>query len=492
MSELARKTVNGAAINVTVTLAKTVLQFAIVLPILARIIPPEQFGLVGMAMAFVAFFTMLNDMGISAALVRAEKPSAAFWSSAFWTNAMIGALLTALTFLAAPVIAGFFQEPLVEPLVQLLSLTLFMHCMFLVPMAWLQRNFRFRTIALVDLAAITLASATAIAAAAAGHGVWALAWQQLMTFAVKMAGGLIAQRAPISLIYKWSEIRAVLPFSLRLTGAGLVGFANRNADNILIGRFLGAEALGFYGRAYQIMLVPVNSLSMGASFALYPAMSSIKGDRPQLNSVYLRSLSILAAITLPMMTGLALVAVPFVEFVFGARWQPVASALVFLSFAGTIQALTGTSNVLWTSLGRSDILLRWSLIRMATFLLAFSVGVYFGTIGAVAAAYLAANIALVIPYKIETCRTAGISGGAFAQAIVPPLVSTAVMAAATLAVRMATPAIETMASFHQLAILVPVGILAYGLSLMFLFRSYVSENWRMASELVLRRAAPAE
>jgi PST family polysaccharide transporter len=492
MSELARKTVSGAAINVTVTLTKTVLQFAIVLPILARIIPPEQFGLVGMAMAFVAFFTMLNDMGISAALVRADTPSAAFWSSAFWTNAVIGALLTALTFLAAPLIAGFFREPLVEPLVQLLSLTLFMHCMFLVPMAWLQRNFRFRTIALIDLAGITLASATAIAAAAAGYGVWALAWQQLVIFGVKMTGGLVVQRAPIGLIYKWSEIRAVLPFSLRLTGAGLVGFANRNADNILIGRFLGAEALGFYGRAYQIMLVPVHSLSTGASFALYPAMSSIQGDRPQLNSVYLRSLSILAAITLPMMTGLALVAVPFVEFVFGERWKPVASALVFLSFAGAIQALVGTSNIFWTAMGRSDILLRWSLTRMAAFLIAFSVGVLFGTIGSVAAAYLLANVMLLIPYKIETFRKAGVSWSDVSKALVPPLVSTAVMAATILPVRTAIPGSHVVSSLEQLAILVTVGILSYMLGLKVFFGSYVSENWRMARQLIVRRSAAAE
>jgi O-antigen/teichoic acid export membrane protein len=492
MNELARKTVSGATINVSVTLSKTVLQFAVVLPVLARIVPPEQFGLVGMAMAFVTFFTMLNDLGISAALVRAQAPSAAFWSSAFWTNAMLGALLTATTFLAAPAIAGFFGEPIVEPLVQLLSITLFMHCMFLVPMAWLQRNFRFRTIALIDLAGITLSSLTAIGAAMAGFGVWALAWQQVVAFAVKMAGGLIAQRAPISLTYKWSEIAAVLPFSLRLTGAGLVGFANRNADNILIGRFLGAEALGFYGRAYQIMLVPVHSLSLGASFALYPAMSSIQDDRPQLAGVYLRSMSILGAITLPLMAGLALVATPFVAFVFGERWHPVAPALMFLSFAGAVQALTGTGNVLWTALGRSDVLLRWSLIRMAGFVSAFAFGVYHGTIGAVAGAYLVANLALFIPYQIETCRTAGISRADFAGALLPPVVSTALMAAAMLGLRTAIPALAQMASFQQLALLVPAGIAVYGFSLLVFFRRYSRENWRLARQLLVRPPAPAQ
>lgn len=492
MSELARKTVNGAAINVSVTLTKTVLQFAVVLPILARIIPPEQFGLVGMAMAFVAFFTMLNDLGISAALVRAEAPSRAFWSSAFWTNTGIGVLLTGVTFLAAPSIASFFREPVVEPLVRVLSVILVMHCVFLVPMAWLQRNYRFRAIAAIDMSATLLAALTAILAASAGYGVWALAWQQLVMFGVKMAGGLIAQRAPISLTYKWSEIAAVLPFSLRLTGAGLVGFANRNADNILIGRFLGAEALGFYGRAYQIMLVPVHSLSMGASFALYPAMSSIQGDRPQLNGLYLKSLSILAVITLPMMAGLALVAVPFVEFVFGERWRPVAPALVGLSFAGAIQALTGTSNVLWTALGRSDVLLRWSLIRMATFLTAFAVGIWFGSIGAVATAYLIANLIVFVPFQYETCRTSGIEVRACISALLPALASTLVMVLIIAGMRLGPPGLETMASYKQLAILVPAGMIGYTISMQVFFREYVAENGRLALDLVRRRATPAE
>ena len=491
MIDLARKTVDGATVNISVTLFKTVLQFVVVLPILARVVSPEQFGLVGMAMAFVTFFTMFNDLGISAALVREDKPSAAFWSSAFWTNLVLGAGLTGLSFLAAPLIAGFFNEPIVEPLVEALSLVLFMHCLFLVPMAWLQREFKFVTIAIIDLSATLLSAIGAIWAAFEGYGVWALVIQQLIMFGVKMVGGLIRQRAPLRFVYDASEIIRVLPFSLKLTGSAFVGFVNRNTDNILIGRFLGAESLGFYGRAYQIMLVPVHSISSGAGFALYPAMSAIKADIKRLSGVYLKAQSVLTAVTLPMMTGLALVSTPFVALVFGPKWDAVAPVLTYLSFVGVVQALIGTSNVLWKALGQTEVLLRWSLIRMAGFVSAFGIGIWMGSISSLAAAYMIANLILFVPFQYLTLRRIELPVREFMASIAPCLVSTGLMAATLVAAKLAVPDIETWSAVRQLLLLVPLGIAAYAAAMVLLFRAYLTELLEEARDLFLRRAKPA-
>ncbi|MEO0466067.1 MAG: lipopolysaccharide biosynthesis protein [Pseudomonadota bacterium] len=491
MIDLARKTIDGATVNVSVTLFKTVLQFVVVLPILAREISPMQFGLVGMAMAFVTFFTMFNDLGISAALVREDKPSPAFWSSAFWTNFAIGTMLTCLSYLAAPWIAAFFTEPIVEPLVEALSLVLLMHCLFLVPMAWLQRNFKFVTIATIDLSATILSAASAIWAAFQGYGVWALVIQQLVMFGVKMVGGLASQRAPLRLVYDSSEIIRVLPFSLRLTGTAFVGFLNRNTDNILIGRFLGAESLGFYGRAYQIMLVPVHSISTGAGFALYPAMSAIKDDVARLANVYLKAQSVLTAITLPMMTGLALVSTPFVALVFGPKWHAVAPVLTFLSFAGVVQALTGTSNVLWKALGQSEVLLRWSIIRMVGFVSAFIIGIWMGSIANLAAVYLLANLILFAPFQLGTLRRIGLPARDFIRSVTPCVISTAIMAIVLMGLKWSLPEIESWRALNQLGLLVPAGIVSYVLAMTLLFRSYLKSLLGEAKDLFVRKARPA-
>ncbi len=487
MNQLARKTASGAAINIFVTVSKTVIQFAIVLPILARLVPPAEFGLVGMAMAFVGFFTMFNDLGISAALVRADKPSDAFWSTAFITNLILGVSLTILAFLAAPYIAAFFNEALVEPLIKALSVILVLHCIFLVPMAWLQRNFRFKHIAIIDLVATVLAAVTAIWAAFEGYGVWALVWQQIVMFGIKMIGGLVAQRAPLKLKYNWSEIVAVLPFSLQLTGTGLVAFVNRNTDNVLIGRFLGAEALGFYGRAYQMMLMPVHTLSLGASFALYPAMSELKAETKRLGKLYMKSASVLGAITIPMMTGLAIVSVPFVDFVFGENWGPVAPVLRLLAFVGIIQSVLATANVVWKALGRSDVLLRWSLIRMAAFVLAFAIGINFGTLEALSLAYLIANIILFLPFQVSALHIVDLKLKDFIAALGPQIVSTVIMAAVLLSVMNSFPKLSLQPSYVQLGLLVGIGMIAYAMAMLVFFRTFVTDLLNEARALFFNR-----
>ena len=177
MNQLAKKTASGAFINIAATLTKNLGQYVIVFPILARILTPEQFGLIAMAMMLVGFLTTFNDLGISAALVREENPSAAFWSSAFWLNLGFGLTMTIAAYMAAPWVAAFFGEPQVEQVARVMSCILMLHCTFLVPMAWLQRNFKFQTIAVIDLTAIFSSSAIAIYMALNGYGVWALAWQ---------------------------------------------------------------------------------------------------------------------------------------------------------------------------------------------------------------------------------------------------------------------------------------------------------------------------
>ncbi len=494
MSDLARKTVNGATLNVAVTLFKNVLQLAILLPILARLISPAEFGYVGMAMTFVAAFTMFNDLGISAALVRDDAPSPAFWSSAFWTNIGLGVTVATATYFAAPAIAAFYNQPIVEPLTEVLAVILLMHCAFLVPMAWLQRNFRFGAIALIEFASTVVSSIIVIVMALRGYGVWALVAQQISLYVVKLAGAFLFQRAPIRLIYKFSEIAAVLPFSLRLTGEAFITFVNRKADSILVGRFLGAAPLGFYDRAYQIMLVPVSSLSLGAGFALYPAMSSIKHETERLKLVYLKSISVLGGVAIPMMAGLALVSEPFVALVFGPDWKPVVPVLSILAFAGVIQTLSGPSNVLWKSLGKSDVLLYWVIARMFAFLVAFAIGIHLGSITALSAAYLIANVAMYLPYQAQTLRHMKMPIMDYLRVMAPTVISTLGMAATILALEEYLPAIATLPSYGQLGVLVPAGVAAYLACMLLLFRPFVRELIGEARELFDRKqkSAPAE
>lgn len=473
MNQLAKKTATGAMINISVTVTKNLGQFLIVIPVLARILTPEQFGLIAMAMTLVGFLTMFNDLGISAALVRAEKPTAAFWSSAFWINLSFGAAMTIAAYFAAPWVAAFFGEPQVEELVQVMSCVLMLHCMFLVPMAWLQRNYRFRTIAIIDLASIVLSASAAIYLALNGYGVWALAWQQIILYGVKALAGLFLHGAPIRLTFSWATIHAVLPFSLGLTGTAFVRFVNRNVDNVLIGRFLGADALGYYSRAYLMMRMPIKTLSSGLNFALYPAFAAVQSDTRKLGIAYLKSVSILSVLVFPMMTGLALVVVPFVDVLFGSQWGPVAPVLRILAFVGLLQSVASNANEMWKARGRSGVLLRWSLIRAVGFILAFSIGIQIGSLEAMAAAYLIANVVLLMPFQYEVVKELDISMAALLNSLRPQFLSTLVMAAAIYGVIQFYPEIQAWQSWLELMALVAIGTLVYFGVLFFFFRGFV-------------------
>ncbi|MCR9079552.1 MAG: lipopolysaccharide biosynthesis protein [Hyphomonadaceae bacterium] len=473
MNQLAKKTATGAIINISVTVTKNLGQFLLVIPILARILTPEQFGLIAMAMTLVGFLTMFNDLGISAALVRAEKPGVAFWSSAFWINIGFGTAMTAAAYFAAPWVAVFFGEPQVEELVRMMSCVLMLHCAVLVPMAWLQRNYKFQTIAVIDLTAIILSSAVAIYMALNGYGVWALAWQQIVLYAVKAVIGLLLHRAPIRLTFDWATIRAVLPFSLGLTGTAFVRFLNQNTDNVLIGRFLGADALGFYSRAYLIMRMPIKTLSSGLNFALYPAFSAVQDDKEKLGRAYVKTVSILSVLVLPMMTGLALVVVPFVDLLFGSQWGPVAPVLRILAFVGLLQSVASSANEMFKARGRSGVLLRWSLIRAVGFIIAFSIGIYIGSLEAMAWAFLIANVILLFPFQYEVLKELNLSAATLLDAIRPQFFSTLVMAAAVLATETLIPSVQSLNSTLQLLVLVPIGGAVYFLTLFIFFKQFV-------------------
>ncbi|MCB4379562.1 oligosaccharide flippase family protein, partial [Synechococcus sp. MU1644] len=253
-----------------------------------------------------------------------------------------------------------------------------------------------------------------------------------------------------------------------------VRFINRNTDNVLIGRFLGADALGFYSRAYLMMRMPIKTLSSGLNFALYPAFSAVQADTRQLSVAYVKSLAILSALVLPMMTGLALVVVPFVDVLFGSQWDPVAPVLRILAFVGLLQSVASSANEMFKARGRSGVLLRWSLIRAVGFIIAFSIGVYVGNLEAMAAAYLIANIVLLVPFQYEVARELDLTVSALLAALRPQFVSTLIMAAAISGLIYGIPQIQAWASWMQLVVLVTVGAAVYLASLMVFFRAFVT------------------
>ncbi len=424
---LARKTAGGFLVNALANFVRLGLQFLVVMPILARLLSPQDFGVMAMAMTFVALLGTLNDFGISTALVRVENASGSLWSTAFWTNALLGLVMGGLAFFAAPTLAVFYGEPRVEPLGQAIAAVLVLHALSIVPTTWLQRGLRFRVIAAIDVAAVAGSSAIAIGMVLGGYGVWALVGQQIGLAGLKLAGFAFVSRPPLRLEWSWAELRPHLPFSARLTVTSMITYVHRNGDNILIGRVLGTEALGLYTRAYQLMMLPQQLLSQAAGFALLPVMSRMAGDLDRLGRVYLKVNAIYALAVFPLMAGLSALSEPFVRVLLGEGWAQAAPLLSVLSLVGIVQTMNGTANVVWTSLGHSEVLLRWAMIRVSVFLVGFAIGVWAGSTLVLAALYLAANVVLWLPASAEVLRRLALPRDAFLRCLLPPAVASGVM-----------------------------------------------------------------
>jgi PST family polysaccharide transporter len=395
MSDLTQTATKGTAWNTAASLAR-IASALLILPILTRLLDPADFGILAVGMPVVLFMMLFNDMGIGPALVRADNPSKGFWSTAFFTNLLMGTLLTCLVFATAGLAADVFRLPRAEPILQALAFALILNCFSVVPGAWLLRKFDFRALAIIEIVSSFAGIAVAIYTAYEGAGAWALVWQQLTMFALKSLMLWLRARVPLAFTFDWNEIKAVLPFISNLLSSQVINFFARNSDNFIIARVLGETALGFYSIAYRIMLLPIQFFAWGIASVLLPTLSTFKTDLPRVKKACLRVFRIIALITFPAMAGIAALSEPIISFVLGSKMLPAAPVLAILAPIGAFQSLSSSQGAMFMTLGRTDILLRYTILTTIVVLIAFLIGTRYGLVGT-AIAYLIGNMILVVP-----------------------------------------------------------------------------------------------
>jgi O-antigen/teichoic acid export membrane protein len=199
------------------------------------------------------------------------------------------------------------------------------------------------------------------------------------------------------LAYSTSAVRELLGFSANLFGFNFINYWSRNVDNLLIGKLMGSGSLGVYSRAYSLMLMPITQVIRIVSRVMFPALASIQGDIVRVRRIYLRAVRMVAFVTFPMMAGLLAAADSFVVTVLGAHWQDVVPVLQILCGVGLIQTLCNPVGWIYQSQGRTDWLLRWGIAACGAIIVAIGIGASFGTVEAVALAYLLVNVLLLYP-----------------------------------------------------------------------------------------------
>lgn len=462
------------------------MQFIIVLPIMSRLLPPEDFGIIAMATTLVLFFMIFNDFGIGSALIQHENPDEALWSSAMWTNAGLGVFLAILAYAGSGFVADLFREPRTEPVIQAMAVILVIHCLAIIPSAWLRRHYKFKAIAIIELAAHVLGAAVSISLAFNGAGVWSLVWGQLVLHTARALGMWQQNAAPIRFMYRVDAIKKIMGFSANLMAANLTGYVSRNADNFLIGRYLDASTLGLYTRAYQIMLMPNQLILQGANTALFPALSELQKDPRRAGEAYLGGVKIIALVAFPMMLGVSALAAPLTLLAFGPAWSGAAPLIAVLAPIGALQAITSTRGALFMAIARTDILLYWAFFASSVAVGSFIFGLQWGAIG-VATAYLVASVAMFTPAMQVLLRLVGLSVIDLYRRIWPSLTSALIMYLIVFSLNRELAA-QDVSTLAKLALCVPVGIITYGALIWVMDRKSLLELFNLGRAIFKRGA----
>jgi O-antigen/teichoic acid export membrane protein len=439
------------------------LQFAM-LPILARLIGPAEYGLVALAMPFILLANVLADGGMGYALGRRQEVSRDEETTVFWLSGAIGLALSLACCLAAWPMGALMDQPRLPLLIAALSPILFLNSLTTVANGRIIREGRFAIFAGGDLISTVASAGTALAAALAGWGAWALVAQQLVLWTCKLAW--VASRAgtPIRWHYRFEEAKRLLTFGVHTIGAILADFAARNLDSLIVGGVLGATTLGYYAMAYQLVRAPDMLISGPLYLYIFTAVArTAQGSPAAMQDLAAAGLRLGVAALAPVFCGLALTADLAVPLVLGDKWVAAIVPLRLLCAAGFFFCLCSIMATTLMGLGKSALRLKLSLALGVATVGAVALCAPFG-LQAVSAGAAAAMGAVCGLYLCVLARELGAAATRLAAGLGPAAIGCAAMAAAVAGVRsLALPPVG------EFAVAVLVGASVY-LGVLSLFR----------------------
>lgn len=346
--------------------------------VLTRLVTPEEYGVMGMALAIGGFANVFLDAGFRNAIVQSQTVTQRQYSSVFYTNLGIALGLGAVCFLSADFLSHFLHHPKIKPVCQLLSLNFILSGLNVVPGAILYKRMAFRVSAVIALIAAFCSGLTGILMAINGYGVWSLVWQLLVnSLVVTVLNWLYARWRP-ALTFSAQELKPLWQYGSRLFTASLLEVIFTRADVFFIGRMFSPTMLGYYGRA-QGMDNIVRQLSAGSLMnVLFPYIAKNQDDKEMLAVIFVRFLHIIMFVSIGMSFALYLIARPLFAILFTERWDSAAQIFQVLSLAGFAWPVSSLMCALLSAVGNSKAFLRAEIYKKAVFVVVYIAGLGLG------------------------------------------------------------------------------------------------------------------
>ncbi|GKT08607.1 lipopolysaccharide biosynthesis protein [Desulforhabdus sp. TSK] len=399
--DLSRKSVRGGM----VTLGSQAVQFLLRIAstvVLARLLTPVDYGLVGMVTVVVNFAAMFKTAGLSMATVQREEITHEQISTLFWLNVLISVGLGLCILAASPLIGWFYSKPELTTVTAALSLSFILSGLTIQHQALQRRHMRFGTLASIQIVSQIITLIVTIGLALLGWRYWALVGG---TLANALAGSLLTflfcPWIP-GRMHRGTGVRNMLKFGGHVTAFNFINYFSRNADNILIGRFIGADALGLYSRAYNLFLMPISQIRSPINDVSVPALCAIRNDHESYRNYYRKIIFIIAALSMPLVGFMLVFANNIILLMLGKQWLGAVDVFQVLAAVGFIQAAVQAGTALpLLSMGFSRRYFHFGIVQSVVTVLGIVVGLHWGIVG-VAAGY-GISFCLLIPFTVAWC-----------------------------------------------------------------------------------------
>ena len=375
--------------------------------------------------------------------------------------------------LSAPYIAAFYHRPELTKIMVAASTALLLSAIAVQPTALMRRQMKLKELSLCSLWALLISAVVAIVLARFGFGYWALVVQLILQQAITTALSFPMSGYFPRLPRNFLNLRSLVTFGGYSAAYGIVNYFARNLDNVLVGKFWGATALGYYSRAYFLMTLP-GMVVMGVfSGVLIPAMASLRKEPARMEAVYVRALRLITVLGCAFAVGIAAAAPELVEFVYGPKWRAVVPILLWLSAASILQPIQNTAQWLYIIAERGRGMFMMGLIVAGSAMLAFAIGIPSGPVG-VARAYAIANTIVAYPVLLMGHRACGLNIARTVAESAPLLLCALIMGGVVWLIGVGTSA-ASMGLHGRLALKIIIGVFTYAICLRQLARPTYSE-----------------
>lgn len=408
--------------------------------ILARLLMPEVFGLMGIASFIINGLDTVTQTGTGAALIHRQEQAKEVYDTAWVIGLARGLVLAGAMALAAPYVADFYHRPVLEGVLKLVAVGLIVRGGSNVNVVLYRRDLDFKRLAIVEQVGTAVGAAIVVGLAWWLRSIWALIIGNLITSVCQVAFSYIIQPEWPRFRFRLKIAKELYSYGRFVAWAAVVIFLTLEADNAIVGKLLGMEALGFYVLAYSLANLPATHITYVISNVMLPSYSKLQAEPERLREVYLKVLKLTSILTLPTATGLACLAPDFVRVVYGQKWLPMVAALQLLCIHGAFRSVVAVNGPLYMALGKPSYAFYLNAVRLVFMLALIFPFAWWSGIEGVSIAVTIPLAGMFIASTIVACRMLDLRTAAITRRLRAPVLASLLMAGALVALTSVWPA----------------------------------------------------